>query len=320
MAQVLHDFIAVNPATPDEVVTLSHRLASVAQGGPEEVDHIALDGTSRKFSGIPSDRADEWRPVPVPSPDSYEAFIRDKRLYLSVAADGLPLNKWDNGGLTPFPDVAATLGGGPSPIIGMANVLKADYCAARRIVYQALTGEFDDAKLFVDSGDGARYGMEPALFRLGLRSALDCLDRVAAAANQFWCLDVAPRYTHFRTIFRQGEDLHPRIVTEYESHNWAMAGLVELADDLRDKESWLGDFHDLRNTATHRFLRVVPTNPMGENGVIYDVSFEEISLACLRALSMVRSAILAFYSAVRFSAERTALTSSGGGVIWGDQD
>ncbi len=311
---------AFNDRTPDPdpgVVALAHHLALLAQQGEADVEEVALAGVSATFSRLPTERAADFQLEPVPAPDSYEAFVRDNRLYLTPAVDGVPISRWDDADVTPLYEPGGSVEIGPPPVVGMVNILKADYLEARRLAYSAFTDRTEDAHLFMDTGDGARYGAESARYRLALRASLDCLDRVGSAINSFWSLGVLPHKVHFHALFREHGELRAPIRAEFDQENWGMVALVDLADDLHSRASWLSSYRDWRNVATHRFLRTVPGADVDDaDGPLTDISFDELSVGALAVLGIARSALLTLFGAIRHSSENSARGASGGGVIW----
>ncbi len=307
---------AANPEP--EIVALAHHLALIAQEDDGQVEDVALAGVATTFAALPTERAADFRVLAVPSPDSYEAFIRDNRLYLTAAVDGAPIERWDTGNAMPLHEPGGSLEKGPPSIVGMVNILKADYLEARRIAYSAFTDPGGDAHLFTDTGDGARYGSEPARYRLALRSALDCLDRLASAINSFWSMGVPAHRVHFHSLFRDEGALRPALQAEFDAGNWAMVALVDLADDLHSTESWLFAYRDWRNAATHKFLRTVPGARITDRaGLLSDISFNDLAAGTLGALGIARSALLTLFGAIRQSSDRAARSATEGGVTWG---
>ncbi|MGH1489789.1 MAG: LA2681 family HEPN domain-containing protein [Acidimicrobiales bacterium] len=322
MAVTLKSFNDQSKVPNSAAVALAHKLAQTAQEDSLRVDDVALAGVSGTFAALPTDRAGEHRPQPVPASDSYEAFIRDNRLYLTAAVDGIPESMWDDADIFPFHEPGGSLDDGPPPILAMTNILKADYLLARRLAYGAFLDPRSDSKLFIDTRDGARYGAEPALYRLAFRSALDCLDRVGSAVNSNWDIGIPTHKVHFHTMFRmKGDlksDLRAQIQHEFDHENWAMVALVDLSDDLHSNESWLADYRLWRNTATHQFLRTVPGVQVAEaDGPLTDISFDDLATGTIRSLAIARSALLNLFSAARKSAGDRARAATRGGFTWG---
>jgi len=318
MAVTLHDYDKLLDGGPPQNVITAHHLAKVTAKQIERVAEVAGGQVANKFLDLPTDLATEYRAQPPEDKKSYEWFIRTNRLHLALVVEGVAVGEWDHATLFPLEESGGSLTKGPPMIVAMSNIIKADYLLARRLAHEAFTDRREDAAGYSDTKDGARYGEEFAAHRLALRAAIDCLDRVASAANDYWQFGINPKYVKFNTVFRQSsQELWPPVHHQYREGNWALVALVDLADDMNAPESWIADNKTWRNLATHRFLRAVPGLSNPDLGPVTDLSLEDFERATLQSLTLAKSAYLALLEAVRYSSALERFESKGPGITWG---
>jgi hypothetical protein len=290
------------------VIAMAHYWAKVAQSNLATADSIAA-GSSRLFSRLPTDRADEAVPLSAADFSGYDAFVARYRLYLSWALDGADHPScWD--GLNP-PPISSPIDGpaAPPPIFSMLNSLKADFLLARRLAWEGIESLEDDAHHYVDTLDYAAYGDGVSRVLLAARSALDVLDRVAVAANHYFGIGLEPHDTHFRKAWRTPErprELRPVVEDEIAAGNIAMCALAEMADDL-SQNGWLEGRQRFRNLATHRFV-VAHVEGIDSQSTpeIEHVTVQQLDEEAVTALSVARSALLYLYGAIGNHEQRLA--------------
>lgn len=293
--------------TPGNWEPLAHHWARISQRDLPRVARTA-DGAELIFADLPTERADEVVLHPPAGLSAYEAFVYRERLYLFMAVDGTDHpDCWDSIG-TPTLIESVTAPVEPTPLIAMINTCKADYLLARRLTFEAAQTDRSDAHHYTNTLDYAGYGQRSAMTLLAMRAALDVLDRIAVAANQYFDIGLRPSDVHFRSVWREqvtGQPLRLHVLREIEARNWGVLGLIGLADDLQGL-GWLQGRQHLRNLATHRF---VVAHDMLVGGWRECVEIEHMALpdledAALQSLRIARSGLLYFIGAVRMRENR----------------
>lgn len=293
------------PGGPDWIGR-AHYMARMAQSDLKRVAMIA-PGAELHFKDLPTDHADE---VVVPDDSGlqgYDAFISINRLHLSMSLDASHPDCWDSLGVPRLTE-PVTAGANPPPLFAMFNTCKSDYLLARRLAWDAKCADTDDAHHYTDTLDYARYGRKASQTVLAMRSAMDILDRVSVAANQYFGLGLDPKDVYFRSVWREGtkgEPLRQGVESEIAAKNWGMLALVGLSDDFRD-DGWLFGRQHLRNIATHRFVvaHEMLTQGWREAQEIEHVSVTALEEATVAALRITRSALMYLSDAVTMRERR----------------
>lgn len=294
VAQLIFDAVEHGWQTERSLAS-AHHYARLAQADLARVADVCPAEVAGQFADMPTERAlhhnlDVARKL---KPQTLPAFVYSQNLGLSLQIEGLDQNTWD---LMPVPSGSER---SSIPAIAMLNILKADYLVARELVYRSFVAP-DDAPEYFETNDGGWYGARFGMARLGLRAAVDCLDRVGAAVNESFGLNVDPRGVSFRNIWRRGDDLNPAVAAQYERGNLAVAGLADLALDLA-ADGWLAERQAHRNAATHRFLRANLKKVTEDTGSgIVDIRPDDLGQSSIEALRAAQSAIILFALAVCF--------------------
>jgi hypothetical protein len=181
----------------------------------------------------------------------------------------------------------------------MFNVMKADYLAARLLVFKTLHDKTEDSGTYADTLDYAMYGIDESMLSLALRSCIDLLDKIAVAASEYFGL--AGKFIYFSTRW-YGEKLkggalqwHPELRDQILKGNTAMIALAELSLDIESG----GALHEnkvLRHASTHRFIVVhdIGDTPSRESSFVEHYGVEDFRRSLIRALQLTRAALLYF--------------------------
>ena len=157
---------------------------------------------------------------------------------------------------------------------------------------------------------------------LAHRTAIDLLDKVAAAANHYFDLGLKPHEIFFGKIWRQrpnkkGEKLlTPEVESIVRKGVHALYGLVVLADDYEARSGILRPLTDLRNAGTHRFVVLHDLGNISECRQAAEVEhhdFDRFTATAMAALRVARSAIQMLALAV--SEQEELLMKSKEGLI-----
>jgi hypothetical protein len=196
--------------------------------------------------------------------DPFVTWVENERLTLSPAVELVDptLGKLDWLMLPGILEREAGVGGQPPPLFAMFNILKADFILARDLAWRANDDAgWPNTGRFSDTLDYATYGPGVSALLLAHRTALDLLDKVAVTANHYFELGNAPDKVFFGRIWRGSADketgerkLHQKVRKLIVKGDYALYGLVELADDYDEKLGILRSYKDLRNSSTHRFV------------------------------------------------------------------
>jgi tetratricopeptide (TPR) repeat protein len=231
--------------------------------------------------------------------DPYQAWVAQHRLALAPALEGLGANEhhWDSAMIssvvTPVETVEAPA------IFRMLNLLKADYLVARRLAFNAermldeapYGQHHDDPGRYVNTLDYALYGEPAGMLILAQRSALDTLDKLAVAVNDYLDLGDDPRKVNFREFWTTKK--HDQIRPELLSYDTiAFLALAEFALDMA-KDGLYVQAQDLRNAGTHRFALVhLGWRDIPQTEALVPLAVEQVVEATRHALSLARSAFL----------------------------
>jgi hypothetical protein len=232
----------------------------------------------------------------------YQRWIVRHRLALVASVEGLGSDsqQWDTASASGIVRSADAQAPG---IFGALNVLKAEFLVARRLAFQGqrMHDESpgrqhpDDPGLYTDTLDGSLYGEPPALLLLAQRSALDVLDKIAVAANEYFGSGLTPSRVEFSRYWRDSQTGQPRPqpgpgVEELR----CQLALAELAGDLRE-DGMYPIARLLRNAGTHRLVHATTGEPTGPTQDTFStVNMPELQAAAIEALQVARSAYLYF--------------------------
>jgi LA2681-like HEPN len=292
----------------------AHRYA-----GPRGVARI--EELLREF-GIAED---EQPPNAEPAPASaYAAFVRRHRLALCVAPESIGAVEgfWDH---LPIGSVTQAIDSGPDVPVVFAtwNLLKADYLAARWLAHAAMDGVIPETGAYSDTLDYANYGARYSGIVLAQKAALDVLDKVAAAATDYFGLSGDPQQVHFtnrwhvrhptkRSQLAEPLAWDPDIASEIEAGNTSLIALAELALDYG--HGHLRPRRNTRNAGTHRF--VVLHDERGEGRAAKRAIVDRYPQAAFQriligSLQVARAALFYFREAVGARERRLRRATSG---------
>lgn len=263
------------------------------------------------------------------SDDPYVQWVASERLALTPVMDGLgsDAERFDTVNVDALID--STGGPGLPYIFAAANVLKADYLAARSTAYRGLTMISDsadgfalhpaDTGTYTDTLDYAVYGEPVSLVNLGARAALDVLDKIAVTLNEYLLVGDDAGRVDFRTFWRdkkvkQNPSQGVREVLWRDGVDGSrLLALVELADDM-DTQGLYAQAQAIRNRSTHRLVRAKRFRAEGvTDTALSTLDLEALRAGCLESLRVARVALLYFHAFV--AATEQQKSDALGGVI-----
>lgn len=235
--------------------------------------------------------------------DAYQQWIKDHRLALTVAVEGLGSDnpRWDDAMIR----AVSVSEGEPDPphIFASVNILKSEFMAARRLAYEGERklneSEFvqhaSDSGTYVDTLDMSLYGEPPAMLILAQRATLDLLDKIAVAANDHFKTGIKPGGVNFKGYwcdFGTGK-IRDGLPTEGGSaFSGATIAFAELAFDI-DPDGLYPDAKTLRNAGTHRLVRLTHGKPIGITDDAHSsVGMRTLIEATHQSLRVARSAYI----------------------------
>jgi hypothetical protein len=184
----------------------------------------------------------------------------------------------------------------------MFNTLKAGYLVARRLAFDAIEDRRKpDTGFYTDTLDYALYGTQPATLLLAQRAALDVLDQIAVALNEYLSVGLAAHVVNYSAFWREKDApiWRPQLLDEIAKGNYALIALGELAEDL-SAEGFLHRKRQARNASTHRFtvLHDMVTDAWRASPAVRHEQLEKFQGETLETLQAVRGAILYFVEAM----------------------
>lgn len=241
-------------------------------------------------------------PSRAPHSDPFVAWVEKERLTLGPTVELVDpeMGKLDWLRLPGILERETGAGAKPPPIFAMFNQIKADFILARDLAWRSrdeagwpTSGNFDDTL------DYAVYGPATSALILAHRTAIDLLDKVAAAANHYFELGLEPHQIFFGKIWRlrskeSGNSLTPEVESIVRDGVHALYGLVELADDYEARTGILRPLKNLRNAGTHRFVVLHDLGDITQCREAAEVEhhdFDGFTATALAALRVARSAI-----------------------------
>jgi tetratricopeptide (TPR) repeat protein len=297
------------------------KYRDLAQANRARTVELAGEATAEKWDAELPEIPTQGHLAHAASDDPFVRWVARERLALTPVMDGLGS---DN---ARFDDVAieSVTTGISEPdmpqIFASANVLKADYLAARSTVYRGLTMLDDsadgwalhaqDTGTYADTLDYATYGESISSLTLGWRAALDVLDKIAVATNEYLGTGDDAGKVNFRTYWfakKKGKPdpaagLRAELLDGRTDVLRALA-LAELADDLDD-----GGLYEhaqaVRNRSTHRLVRAKLFDAEGvTNTALSTLDVSELRRGSVQALRVARSALLYFHALVTVTERR----------------
>lgn len=305
------------------MVLIARRLAHHAQRNKKTVEAFAGSSAVETFAKLPSESGDLG--VLPRGATPYEDFVATNRLALSPIVEGLGHDRehWDDAHLDGVHEPVSA-GASVPPLFAMFNVLKADYLVARQLLFEGLSlDEFaSDTGLYFDTLDYASYGRKASLLTLAQRAALDLLDKIAVALNDYLALGLDAERVHFHSLWRtpKSKALTWNAILEKElaAPNHALLALWEIAVDLSGEpldgsvhKGFLHRERSARNASTHRFVVLHDFGDLGldrprPTPAIEHHQMGEFERSALRTVQLVRAALLYFVQVVTYRERRTA--------------
>jgi tetratricopeptide (TPR) repeat protein len=298
---------------------VAQRLAHHAKENRETVFTFAGPGAVKRFERLPSKTGGLARADLGKKPTAYERFVAQHRLLLSPIVEGLGHDKrrWDDAHVMGITEPASA-GAKVPPLFAMFNVMKGDYLVARELLFQGVSDgkrQQRDTGLYFDTLDYAVYGSTPSRLVLAQRTALDVLDKIAVALNDFFSVTNDIREVHFHKFWREKPKVpqwRPALAAAIERGNPALVALSEIAADLSDGSEetsipgLLNAEKRARRAATHRFivLHDIATGEPRPNPAIEHHRLKSFRETALRTVRLARAALLYFLEAIAYE-ERT---------------
>lgn len=292
------------------------RLAHHCKENMDVVRVIAGDRAAESFQRLPS-TPNPLEPIGGDRAVSeYEEFVAKHRLFLAPIMEGRghASQRWDDAHILSVIEPIEEVSQVP-PVFAMFNVLKADYLVARDLLFQAFAKRPLESGLYMDTLDYALYGQTPARLVLAQRAALDLLDKVAVAINEFFRLGHNPRQVDFRSIWsdKKNENVWgPRLRELIDRQNPALIALSEIAADIAvaatgSEAGILQEERKARHAGTHRFT-VLHDMGLGHSipsAAIQRYDLHEYEKLTLRTTRLARAALLHFLEAIFYETQAT---------------
>lgn len=296
---------------PEKMLKVASHYAAIAKANRERVVELAGVAAADMFERLPGGEEDLVADISPPIKNAYLRFVARHHLALVPTVEGLDasLRRWDSLRICCFYE-AVSLGPETPPLYAMINTIKAGYLAARKLAYQQQGPPSGDSGLYVDTLDYARYGTSTALLLVAQRSAMDVLDQIAVALNDYLKVGLNQNHVYFSNFWRNDKNKpqwRPVLEQEIANGNTAVIALGELAEDLSD--GFLHRKRKARNASTHRFT--VLHDMMGTfraNPAIEHVDFKAFWDETIETLQAVRAAILYFVEIIATREHRTKPT------------
>ena len=281
------------------------RYAKIARANRDRVLQLAGPGGVAALEELPDGEAAAKPDVSGMKP--YLRFVAEHHLALVPTIEGLDpkLRRWDSLMIHSISEPLDTPPG-PPPLLAMFNTIKAGYLAARHLAFRALSVRERQTGRYADTLDYALYGTDVASLLLAQRAAIDVLDQIAVALNDYLGLGLGVRQVDFVKLWREKDELEWRTALEEEikAGNSAVVALGELAEDL--SAGFLRTKLEARNASTHRFT-VLHDEALGRSRPCEAIehrgysAFVEETIATLKA---VRAATLYFVEIVALREHR----------------
>lgn len=290
---------------PEALRRVAMRYAKIARANRERVLELAGPAGVAALDKLPDGESAPKLDVSGLKP--YLRFVAEHHLALVPTIEGLDpkLRRWDS---LLIHSITEPLGSpaAPPPLLAMLNTIKAGYLAARRLAYRALSVRERQTGLYADTLDYALYGTDVASLLLAQRAAVDVLDQIAVALNDYLGLGLGVRQVDFAKLWRDKDKLawRPELEAEIAAGNSAVVALGELAEDL--SSGFLKAKLEARNSSTHRFT-VLHDEALGRSRPCEAIEHRDYSAfvdETIATLKAVRAAILYFVEIVTLREHR----------------
>lgn len=313
-ARMLLSGVCAGMGNPQRMRQVAQRYAAIAKAHHERVTHLAGSAVSDVFGRLPSHEENPQQ-ASRSIKNAYLRFVAQHHLALVPTIEGLDasLRRWDSLRICCFSE-AVSAGPEPPPLYAMLNSIKAGYLAARKLAFQPERPS-GDTSLYVDTLDYARYGTSTAMLLLSQRAALDVLDQIAVALNDYLKVGLDPKDVYFAGFWMTGKkqpQWRPVLEREIADGNKAVIALGELAEDLKDG-GYLYRKRLTRNASTHRFTVLHDMKgSFRANSAVEHRDLEDFRNETIETLQTVRAAILYFVEAIAIREHRTRPTGKVG--------
>ncbi len=297
----------------EHLADVALKLAHHSKEHADTTAALAGPDAASKFAELPS-RAGKLATSKLRDEVSdYEAFVARNRLILSPILEGLghAQKRWDDAHIKGISEQMSA-GAEVPPIFAMFNVMKADYLLARELLYLGFDDRTRDTRFYIDTLDYAVYGVQPARLVLAQRSALDLLDKVAVALNEYLAVGKTPKAIYFHSFWREkrgGSTWHQVLADAINEGNVALVALSEIAADLSSDASegsppaLLHEEKMARHAGTHRFtvLHDLAIGRSRPSPAVEHRSLDAFQHTALRTVRLARAALLHFLEVVAYS-------------------
>jgi len=298
------------------LLAVAARLAYHAQQHADSVLASSGPHAVEQFSHLHAE------PGPLPTrpraTTAYQRFVADRRLAMSPVMEGLGhhLRRWDDAHIRRVSEPIGT-GGQVPPVIAMFNTMKADYLAARELLFYGTRERRQESGHYVDTLDYALYGRSVAMLTLAQRAAMDVLDKVAVAANEHFAIGVDPHRVYFHTLWHAtaapSSPWKAAVAAEIAVQNRGLLALTEMAVDLMQQPGeltttgFLNRQRVARHAATHRFVVLHDTGIRDPrpSAAIEHRELDEYEADAVDTLRLARAALLYFLAAIEHRERRT---------------
>jgi tetratricopeptide (TPR) repeat protein len=284
------------------------RLAGHSQKHAATVRAFAGESAAHRLARLPSHAGPPLRVTKL-GLSRYQLFVAQHRLALSPVVEGLrSLRRWDDLHITAIQE-RSSAGSTMPPLLAMFNLLKSDYLLARELLFEGFQDKHRDTGWYADTLDYAVYGRKTSCLVLAQRSALDLLDRIAVALNDYLGVGVPPTDVHFVRFWLEpkASDWRKPISDEIRAGNPALIALAEIATDLGN--TILGEgkalpllyrHRYLRNSGTHRFtvLHDVDIDEHRHSIAIEHLLMDDFQRAAVDTLKLARAALFYLVEAI----------------------
>jgi tetratricopeptide (TPR) repeat protein len=284
----------------EEALLDSKRIAEI--GGPDALARFQVERERHVARG-----ATARRPEVVLLDDSYLRWCAEEGLFLHVSPACLSP---DSTSLDPL--FFRFVGGGVGEeeqlrvhrLIDAYNALKQGYLSSRYQTWLAMSEESPVARHlslvergspYLDTFEYARFGVRTGMLIQSFAAAMNLLDQVACYAHLYFQTSRPPRGVYMRTLWRRSknESFDPTLAAMLRGGNRGLLALCDLAADLSDPASRLGELTKLRHTATHRLLVAHWLSPESDDsGWLERVDFDELREIAVEQLRLARGALV----------------------------
>jgi tetratricopeptide (TPR) repeat protein len=184
------------------------------------------------------------------------------------------------------------------------NEIKQQFAVARLLLFEALLpGEelekADQLTEYLDANDMSVYGMRSGKIKVAYDTAFNILDKIGFFLNDYLTLGVSEKDVTFKTIWRDKKgSLRPALMPYPSIY---LRGLYELSKELPSAEHF-GQFTDVRNLLTHRFL-VLHSNTgdwkTAADGDKYHLGYKSFFMMTSQLIGLAKAAAIYLVAFVR---------------------